>query len=107
MPTEIATLSVIYFIEADCLGAKGEQKIISFCPFLSQRLNQTKNSPCIWKAQPLIDRQKPHFQYFIIQKKLTSKQAQIYLQALNIDIKSFENSIDELVVDLIDEYLSR
>jgi len=99
-------LTVIYYVEAGCLGLKGEQLIHHFCDFMSKKLDQVSNELCTWSVQPLININKPHIEYFI-QKQLTGDQAQQFLQKHNKDIKQFEDNLDDLAIHFIEDYLGR
>ena len=101
------TLTITYFVEKGCLGKNGEKHLLPFCEFSNKQLNQKHKEWCIWNVHPLIDIHSPHFQYFLRNKKLNNQQAMQYLNALNINIKLFEESTDDFVVDLIEQYFDR
>ncbi len=98
---------IVYYIEEGCLGAKGSQIIESFCLFLEQKLNPLNDNLCYWRILPLIDINKPHFEYLLLEKKLKPEQATRYLAKFGLNLEQFENNIDNLVIDFIEEYLGR
>ncbi len=102
-----SALTVIYYVEAGCLGANGDKLIDGFCDFMSLKVNQTNNELCVWSIQVLTDIHKPHIEYFIQQKKLDSRQARVFLKKYGKDIDVFEESIDDLVINTIEDYLGR
>lgn len=101
------SFKISYLVEAGCLGAQGIQKIDGFCAFLTQKLNPSFPSFCSWDIRPKVDIHQRHIQYTLNKKKLTIDQATRYLDAHDHNIKTFEDKIDDFVIDLIEEYLGR
>ncbi len=100
-------LTINYYVEAGCLGEHGEDRIQGFCQFLQLKFNQNQANICSWQVKQLTDIHQPHIQYFLANKKLTNEQASRYLEALKQNKDAFEDNIDEIVIDLIDDYLER
>lgn len=98
---------IFYYIEAGCLGANGAQVVDGFCDFLEKKLNSTHAKLCYWSIQPLSDINLPHFKYVLEDKKLSLEQATRYLEKHQFTLKQFEDDIDDLVIDFIEEYLGR
>jgi len=99
--------TVSYFLESGCLGAQGAQRIDGFCKFVTIKIKQSFPAFCSWDIKPLIDSQQRHIQYTLNQKTLTLEQAKRYLDAQQQDIKLFEDSVDDFVIDSIEEYQGR
>jgi len=107
MTTSHHLFTVSYFIESGCLGAQGAQRIDGFCEFVTIKLKQSFPAFCSWNIKPLIDNQQRHIQYTLNQKTLTLEQAKRYLDTQHQDINSFENNVDDFVIDSIEEYQGR
>jgi hypothetical protein len=107
MPVQILLFTVTYYVEAGCLGSKGNSLVSDFCLVLKKRLESTNYKFCVWNTQPLTNIDTHHFRYTLNSKTLSEQQATRYLAALKTDIKEFEHSIDDLVVDQIEDYLGR
>jgi len=100
-------LNIQYFVEAGCLGADGKKHIDSFCDFSQQQLNSQYKDHFTFEVRALTNIHQHHFQYIWHSKKLNEKQVTQYFLALDIQVKTFEDEIDNTIVSLIEDYLNR
>lgn len=100
-------LTILYTVEPGCLGPQGDQLIDQFCKFIAEKLNSTFGENCLWIIQYKTHLSAHHIDYQIDNKRLNREQAKQFLHASQKDIEHFENDVDELVVEYIEEFLGR
>lgn len=100
-------IQITYRIEAGCLGANGKDKVVGFCQYLTQQLNQCYGEFSQWQSAPHTDRKLAHIEYGIQNKSLNSEQVKTYFSLLKQDKDTFEEELEDQVVQFIEDYLGR
>ena len=98
-------LTVTYRVEPGCLGPKGPDLVEDFCRFAQGKFETHDTEVILWNITPRFDKNLPELQHQINNKLLTRDQASRYLSMFEIDINKFEEHIEELLVEFIDEFM--
>jgi len=100
-------LSVIARIEAGCLGPEGDDHIEPFCRFANKSFAEFDKHFVDWFIIPRTDRSAPEFEYQIQKKRLSDEKTDKYLEMLGSSLSDFEQSLNDRVCDVIEQYMSR
>lgn len=103
--TEDKKLSVIYRIEAGCLGPEGDTHVVAFCEF-AQKAFQSVNANYInWFIVPRDDKSLPEMSYSAIGKKMSHSQADKYLAHFDQSLDAFEMDLGKKMAAVINQYM--
>lgn len=100
-------LTVVYRIEPGCLGPKGDELVKDFCLFAQQKFEPVDAEIVNWIITPRFDKALPELQYRIQDKLLTQDHAARYLSMFDMDIGSFEEHMEETLVESIELFMDR
>ena len=100
-------LTVIFRIEAGCLGPEGESHVARFCIQARAKLLGLYPDFIDWEVIPRIDKNLPEMDYAISDKKLSRSQATRYLSIFHLEIDAFEMEVFDELPDMIDQYFGR
>ena len=100
-------LTVVFRVEAGCLGPDGENHVEGFCDFTQRRMDAIDADFIIWRIIPRDDKSLPEMEYRVGEKRLNHDQAKRYLQVFGKRLEEFEGHLHDQVVVLIEEYLER
>lgn len=98
-------LTVTYRVEPGCLGPKGKDLVEDFCSFAQTKFEANDAEFALWNITPRFDKSLPEIQYQIKNKLLSLEQASRYMTMFETDIKPFEEHLEELLVEFIDEFM--
>lgn len=110
MNTDISNekkLTVVYRIEAGCLGPTGNELVEDFCIFAQQKFEPVDAKIINWIITPRFDKELPELQYKIQDKLLTAEHAKKYLSMFDKDINEFEEHMEETLVESIEQFMDR
>ena len=97
-------LTVIFRIESGCLGPEGKSHIVEFCNFAQNVIKLDKSNFLHWKIVPRIDKTLPEIEYKLRDKILPHDKAARYLTLFKENIDTFEDRLNEKLMNLIDDY---
>jgi len=106
LPEDIK-LSVVYRIEAGCLGPEGVSHISSFCAFAQKELRALNSSYVNWNIEPRSNKALPEMQYSAIGKGMSHSQADKYLAIFDKSLDEFEIDLGQQMAGLIDRFFDR
>lgn len=98
-------LSVLYRIEAGCLGPDGEDHIDEFCMFGQPQVAPIDIDFVLWKLVPRQDKMLPEMHYSINGKVLDHVKAEKYLSLFGKNLDTFEEHLHDKLAQIIDDYL--
>ncbi len=98
-------LSVIYRVEAGCLGPDGKDHIEDFCKFAQTKIESIDADFVHWEIIPRHDKNQNEMQYKVNNKNLNHDKAAKYLEIFNKNLDEFECHLGDKLAILIDEYL--
>jgi len=100
-------ITVTFRVEPGCLGPAGQDHIIHFCNFVKKQYSGINTNIMDCKIVPRVDKSLPELQYQLKNKSLAHDKAKLYLECFDIDIDTFEEQLQEDLVQLIDDYMSK
>jgi len=100
-------MTVIFRLEAGCLGPEGKSHIIAFCNFAHKQAKKISPTYIDLKISPRISNDLPEIQYKLNNKALSRQRVEKYLSLFNDNIDRFEEKLNEDLILLIDEYFKR
>ncbi len=100
-------LTVVYRVEAGCLGPKGLDHIEGFCGFAQKQVESVDSEFVHWQVIPRYDKNLPEMQYQIGGKTLSQKKAATYLHLFGENLNAFEDRLNRAISLHIDTYLGR
>jgi len=100
-------MTVIFRLEAGCLGPEGKSHIIAFCNFAQKRANKIAPAYIDLKITPRISKDMPEIQYTLNNKGLSTPRVEKYLSLFKDDTDTFEETLNENLILLIEEYFER
>ncbi len=98
-------LTVVFRIEAGCLGPTGDQKIEDFCRYAQQEISSLDADYVNWRITPRSDKSLPEMEYMITGKRLNHDQAARYLAAFQADLNRFEEHLNDKMTQFINDFL--
>ena len=100
-------LLVMYRIEPGCLGPQGADYVEEFCVFAKQKLKAHHGHCLRWAIKPRYDKSLPELEYQMKNTMVSQENAEKYLARFDIDKETFEESLEEALADLVDEFFER
>ncbi|CAM3835742.1 MULTISPECIES: hypothetical protein [Pseudoalteromonas] len=98
-------LYLLYRVEPGCLGPSGAQMIEHFCVYANQQLAAPYFAH--YQFTPRFDKSKAERQYSINTRLLSESQAHTYLTHFDTTKDEFEEQLDELLTQAIENFLER
>ncbi len=98
-------LTVIFRIEAGCLGPTGQELIDNFCLLAQKEFESIDSDFMHWKIEPRHDKELPEIDYEVNDKKLTHDKAEKYLEIFKQSLDDVEGHLHEKLAILIDQHL--
>lgn len=100
-------LTVIYRIEAGCLGPQGDVYIKDFCGYAQKSFDELHIHYVLWNIMPREDKSVVEIQYQIDKKELSRPQAGRYLTRFGENLEEFESLMDDTIAHLVESYFDR
>ncbi|GIU54107.1 hypothetical protein [Shewanella sp. KT0246] len=100
-------LIVLYRLEPGCLGPDGTDHIETFCNLAQQALAAFDTDSCQWFLEPRFNKQLNEMAYCLANKMLTREQAAKYLARLGDDLEQVQESFEDKLTLLINQYIAR
>ena len=100
-------LTVLYRVEAGCLGPEGGNHIDKFCQYAGHHSNNIDTEFIHWEIIPRHDKSLPEIQYQVNNKYLCYEKARKYLKAFDKELEGFESELENVLATLIDDYWER
>ena len=100
-------LTVIFRIEAGCLGPQGESHVNNFCQFANKQFVETGANFINWHIEPRKNKTLAEMQFMLNNKNLTLEHADKYLNLFNTSLSDFEEQTNDKLSVLIDEFLGQ
>lgn len=100
-------LTVIFRIEAGCLGPQGISHVASFCKHAKAELEVLYPDFIDWHVTPRSDKSLPEISYSIGGRGLNRAQATRYLALFGHLIDEFEHAVFDHLPEIIDHYFGR
>ena len=100
-------ITVIFRIEAGCLGPQGISHVAKFCAKAHQSFSNLNSGFMNWKIIPRHDKSLPELDYSIAGRPLTREHASKYLQHFDLEIDKFEMELFDKLPEMIDQYFGR
>ena len=100
-------LTVIFRIEAGCLGPNGNDHIEGFCNYAQIEVANIDAGYIHWEIVPRLNKSAAEIQYKINNKNLTRKQVETYLEKFSTNIDEFEENFNGKLIRLIEEYTKK
>lgn len=100
-------LNVMFRVEPGCLGPDGADHVEEFCKFAKKEVTALDKEFVRWVITPRWDKSLPEMEYKVKNKKLDHDKAEKYLQLFDKSLDEFEEHFQELLAELIDDFLGR
>lgn len=100
-------ITVIFRVEAGCLGPEGASHVDQFCSKALQSFCRINSGFMNWQVVPRNDKTLPELDYSIGNRPLAREHASKYLQHFNIEIDKFEMDLFDQLPEMIDQYFGR
>ena len=94
-------------VEGGCLGPQGDDYVVGFCDFAKNELSTWEVNLINWEVVPRRDKSFAELQYKMLGRNLSRDQAKKYFELFGKNIDEFESELDETLMVLIDEYMSK
>ncbi len=98
-------LTVIFRIEAGCLGPEGESLVEKFCVYAQKGVETIDADYINWVIEPRHDKASAEMEYKIKNKKLDHKKAEKYLRLFEKELDEFEMHLQDKLANLIDDFM--
>jgi len=98
-------LTLLYRVEPGCLGPKGVEYIEDFCSYANKQLCAPEFA--VYRFVARYDKNMPELQYSVAERNLSTIQAETYLNHFNTNKSQFEEQLDELLTQAIDNFFDR
>ncbi len=98
-------LTVIFRVEAGCLGPTGDQKVDAFCHHAQKEIATLDADYISWQITPRNDKSLPEMEYKATGKRLNHDQAARYLAAFQANLVEFEEHLNNKITQLINDFL--
>jgi hypothetical protein len=99
-------LTILFRVEAGCLGPKGEHIITDFCRYAHSQKEQIESNYIHWLIDQRVDNSQPEIQYQVGNKLLPRDKAKRYLNLFELNIDAIEDELFEKTTSLIETYRS-
>lgn len=100
-------LNVLFRVEPGCLGPDGKDHIEGFCKFAKKQVASLHSDFVRWSITPRYDKTLPETEFKTRGKRLDHDKAEKYLLIFGQELEEFEEQFQELLSELIDQYLGR
>ncbi len=100
-------VTVIFRIEAGCLGPEGVSHVDRFCVQARAKLQSLHGGFIDWEVVPRNDKNLPEIDYAINGKMLNRDQAARLLSIFDFEIDNFEMTVFDELPEMIDQYFGR
>lgn len=97
-------LTILFRVEAGCLGPKGDQIITDFCRYAHREKEQIKSDFIHWLIDHRVDNSQAEIQYQVGNKTLPRDKAEQYLDLFELKIDDIENELFDKTTSLIESY---
>lgn len=104
---ESQKLHVLFRLEPGCLGPGGIDLAVEFCQFAQKKVEQLDADFMHWEVTPRTNKKLPEMQFKVSGKKLSEPQAAKYLSLFGKSLDEFEEHMEVLLADLVDEFMGR
>jgi len=94
-------------VEGGCLGPTGDNYVVGFCDFAKNEFSSWEAELINWVVVPRTDKSLEEVQYKMLGRNLSRNQAKKYFELFGKNIDELEAEIDETLMVLIDEYMSK
>jgi len=94
-------------VEGGCLGPVGDDYVDGFCDFVSKEFSSWEANIINWHVVPRTDKSLSELQYKLAGRSLSREQAKKYLELFEKNIDELEAEIEETLIVLIEEYMSK
>ena len=94
-------------IEGGCLGPTGDDYVEDFCDFVKNEFSSWEENLITWEIAPRWDKSQLERHYKVAGRNLSRSQAEKYLKLFGKNINELEAEIDETIMVLINEYMSK
>lgn len=98
-------LTIIFRIEAGCLGPTGDQKVDEFCRYAEKEIASLDADHVSWQITPRGDKSQLEIEYMTTGKRLNHDQAARYLAAFQVNLDEFEEHLNDKITQLINDFL--
>lgn len=99
-------LMVIYRLEPDCLGEVGHEKIHNFCHYVTKSVTPLDSDFVMWLLLPRLEQKEQEIEYRVNGKRLNRQQVVKYLTVFDRDYDVFEERLNDVIMNQIDQYFS-
>lgn len=100
-------ITVIFRVEAGCLGPQGLSHVDKFCSEAVQKFRSDFPPYINWQIVPRHDKTLPELEYSIAGRPLSREHAERYLALFKQDIEDFEMQVFDELPELIDLFFGR
>jgi hypothetical protein len=100
-------LTVMFRVEPGCLGPDGKDHIEDFCKYAKKKVSGLHSDFIRWVITPRWDKTLPESEYKTNNKRLDHDKAEKYLSIFGQQLDDFEESLQDKLAEMIDEYLGR
>ena len=98
-------LAVLFRLEPGCLGPQGIDFVEEFCSFINKQPPELHYARFHFVAR--YDKKLPEWEYSINKRNLNDEKVALYLNLFQTNKHSFEEEIEELLVQRIELFFSR
>lgn len=98
-------LTVIFRVEAGCLGPDGADHVEGYCAYAEREMATVDAGFVRWSIVPRHDKAAPEWEYRVGHKRLSHDQAARYLEVFGKDLDEFEGHLQDRIALLIEGYL--
>jgi len=105
--SEAKKLTLMFRVEPGCLGPEGITQIEDFCQFAQNKLTKYHADFLIIEILPRFDKSISEIIYMINNKTLSRDQATTYLDLFNMETESMEETLQEEIAELIEEFTTQ
>lgn len=98
-------LTITFRLESGCLGPDGVNHIEPFCQKAQDHFNANDGDYIDWRFIPRLDNALPEKDYSVNNRPINREQASKYLELFERRFERFDDSIDEILGELINQYL--
>lgn len=98
-------LTVVFRVEAGCLGPQGASHVASYCAFAGERVATLDAGFVRWLIIPRDDKHDPEMEYRVGDKRLSHDQAARYLAVFGKSLDEFEGHLHDRITELIEEFM--
>ena len=99
-------LTILFRVEAGCLGAEGDKIIKDFCRYAQQEKQQIASDYIHWLIDHRENNSQAEIQYQVGNKRLPRDKAEKYLHLFKIKIDDVEEQLFDKTTSLIETYRS-